>query len=584
MLEHKLQKDDDVTFKGLFLPLTTKKAIVFIFIIGFVVFFNMLFNGFVWDDKSYILDYSQIHSINIPFLFGANLYNIGSFYRPLTALYFSIEYILFKDNSFYYHLFQLILHISSAALLFLLFKKFLNKTLSLLICIIFLVHPIQVESVSFIAASNSPLSFVFGITGLLLCWREKIHLKHILLAFIFILISILIKEAGILFIFILLLYRLIFNKRESLKYFIGGLITIVIYLVIRFGIGKVYLQSPVLAPIARLPLDERLINIPAIIVYYLKTFFAPVNLAIDQFWFIKKIDIDSFYAPLFIVIFSLLVLILAGIYILKTDKKMFKIFLFFLIWFIAGLFLYIQIFPLDMTVADRWFYFPIVGLLGILGVFLYTLIIPFEKIRVLVYVLIIIFIILLSGRTIIRNSNWIDNKTLYTHDSQVLENFDIENSLGNEYVSLNNYNEALKHFSKSAMLLPYETNLFNIGSVYEKLGNVQKAKEYYSMALAKPHFLLIPHKHIVYTYQRFAYVLLLSNDFVNARKQASIGLKDYPNDANLLILLALSEYKLNNQSEALSIAKRAKILYPVSQTNYIYSKILNKQAIDIPSE
>jgi archaellum biogenesis protein FlaJ (TadC family) len=64
--------NDDVTFKGLFSPLTTKKVIVFLFLIGIVVFFNALFNGFAWDDEGFIKDNPEVHSINLITQFGPN--------------------------------------------------------------------------------------------------------------------------------------------------------------------------------------------------------------------------------------------------------------------------------------------------------------------------------------------------------------------------------------------------------------------------------------------------------------------------------------------------------------------------------
>jgi len=584
MSEHKPETQEEYSFYNLFVPLTTKKAIFIIIVVGCIVYFNMLFNGFVWDDKTYLIGKPDVHTLNIFQLIGNNIFNIGGYYRPLTAIYFAILYAIFNASSFYYHFFQLVLHIACGVLLFFLFKKFFKLPISLLLSLIFVIHPIQVESVSYISSSDSPLIFIFGISALLFSTQKSNSIRKTVLIFLLLLLSVLTKEAGILFLFFVLLYRFIFIRKNILAYFIGAIATVLIYLVIRFEIGKVFFAKPLLDPIARLPFKERLINIPAIVTYYLKTFFYPAHLAIDQFWIIKNITLTSFYLPLFIIIVFFFALFLLGYKLFKSNKKTFSIFLFFVNWYIVGMLLYVQFTPLDMTVADRWFYVPIVGLLGILGIILEYLVKHGEKTKKICYTFAVIIIVMLSIRTIVRNSNWIDAKTLYTHDSQVLDNFDIENSLGSEYNAENNYKEALIYFKKSVALDPYEVNLFNVGSQYEKLGNIHAAENYYAMAITKPHYLLIPQKHLTYTYERYGYVLLFTNNFQKANMIANVGLKEYPNDVNLWIVLALSKYKLHNQEQALDAAIKAKTLLSVQQTNYIYNQILNKNPIQIPQE
>ena len=47
MHEQKKEEEPDIKLKGLFVPLTTVKAIHIIILAGVIVYFNMLFNGFV---------------------------------------------------------------------------------------------------------------------------------------------------------------------------------------------------------------------------------------------------------------------------------------------------------------------------------------------------------------------------------------------------------------------------------------------------------------------------------------------------------------------------------------------------------
>jgi hypothetical protein len=82
-----MPKEEEFSFKNLFVPLTTKKAIVFIVIIGFIVFANMLLNGFVLDDKTFIVSNPELHFNTISSLFSSSLFNSNGRYLPITAFY-----------------------------------------------------------------------------------------------------------------------------------------------------------------------------------------------------------------------------------------------------------------------------------------------------------------------------------------------------------------------------------------------------------------------------------------------------------------------------------------------------------------
>ena len=252
---HQVTSEEEFSFKKLFVPLTTFKAIHIIVILGFLVFGNMLFNEFVWDDKAFVLPVAS-SGLDLFSLFGQNLFNNLGQYRPIDAVYFSILFSLFGSQSFFYHLPQLLFHIINTILLYFLFKSFADKGIALLCSLIFLIHPMQVESVSYIATSvGSVLSFFFGVSALLLSNRTKITNKWLVIIALLLLLCLFTKESGILLIFILLLYRYLFNKGKMLLYIAISLFVISTYAIIRFSNVGFGLLHADFVPIAELPLS-----------------------------------------------------------------------------------------------------------------------------------------------------------------------------------------------------------------------------------------------------------------------------------------------------------------------------------------
>lgn len=577
----------EFSFKKFFVPFTTTKIIHFIILIGLIVYCNSLFNGFVIDDITYIVNYSVIHSFNLLSLVGKNLFNFDSQYRPIPAIYFAFLYSIFNTNAFYYHAIQLIVHIINAILIFLFFRRFFNKHISFLTALVFLVHPIQVESVSYIASSDNPIFFLFGMSALLLSMKNKITWRRFSAIFSLLLLSLLTKETGILFIGVIMLYRIIFNRKQLVTFFMYSLLTCLVYLAIRFGIGGIYFPQgrQDLLPVA--PLQIRLLNMPLIIFYYIWTFFYPLRLAVSQEWLIKQVSFHDFYLPLIIDVLFFCGLVLLGIYMRIKNSMNGKIFLFFFFWLAGGFVFHSQIFPLDMTVADRWFYFTIVGMLGVIATIAYFFItnISDKYIKIIMYACAVLIITLLSIRTIIRNNDWKDNKTLYSHDISVSDNYQLETSLGSEYYGVGDYPEALKYYKRSAAILPYGINLANIGSTYEMLGKRKLASQYFSEVIHDyGHESSYPLGAPVFledSYLGLSRISLLSGNYNTSKVTAINGLRTFPDSPYLWVILAIAEYKQHNQKGALMASQNALKLQPGQETNQIYWEIDNDRSITI---
>lgn len=573
--------EQGLTFKSLFFPLTTKKIVAIITGVGFLVYFNILFNGFVWDDLTYIIGNTDLKPFNLLKLMGWNTFNSSGYYRPLPAIYFSILYNLFDNSAFFYHFMQLSLHITCAILLFFIFGKFFKKTLALALALIFLIHPINVESVAYIGASQSELYFLFGGLAFYLCLKDVLENKRILFVHILLLLAVLTKEVSALFFFLIYFYRWLYKKTLSKLFFLSSFVTLLIYLIIRFeGLGGTILEKMHLIPISEIPLLARITHIPIIFFYYLKTFFFPATLVIDQIWTIKNIDFANFYFPLIVDVFFLIFIFATLFYFIRKKNPDWKPFLFFMIWYLLSMSLLLQIFPLDMTVADRWFYFSMVGLLGMMGI-LINRFLPqiLKKYSVLALSALIVLLVILSIRTTIRNADWYNVFTLYSRDTTVYPNYDLENYIGAFMVELKNYQAAKYHFAKSVQLLPHDTNLFNLGSVYESLGDYKKAMTYYQEALdVKNKY--STHKDV----RRVAYIglgrlILLHEHPTTIIPQLKNATEEFPSNGTFWAYLAINQYFAHQDKQALISAEKAKNLFPNQYTNQLYQKILYKQEI-----
>ncbi len=576
-----LEQEEEFSFKRYFVPLTTLKAIHWIVFIGLIVYANMLFNSFVWDDKSYIIQNPELSPFNPFALFGHNMFNAIGQYRPVPALYFAAIFAIFKNAQFFYHVPQLILHIINTVLVFRLFTKFFNKGISFFSSLFFLVHPLQVESVSFISATISPLFFFFGSSALLLSIKKIQTKLTIFLTFFLIFLSLLTKETGILFLFAIFVYKLLFNKKTLLSYLWLGLLTVSAYFLIRFFIGSVGFYRLLLIPISRLSLLERILNMPAILYYYISNVFFPNAISHNQLWLTQNTDFISFYFRLIMDLLFFLAIAITGFTLFKKKREAFKLYIFFLAWFVLGLGMHSQLIPLDETVSDRWFYFPIVGVIGMLAAFAQAYrAFLFNHIQIII-MLCIVIITAFSVRTIIRNTDWKDGITLYTHDMKISDNFDIEDNLGVEYFEQGNYHQAITHFKKSYEMFPYEVNAYNIALAYVQLGEYTNAEIYYDKSLQEKDYADTTHQHELGNYESYAQLLLHSKKYQKARKIVQGGIKDYPSTKDLWMFLAYAQYQIGDKKDALSAAQKAVTLEPSnSQAQALYDTIShNKQVL-----
>ncbi len=562
---------------------SNKRNILLIIFIGLLVYFNTLFNGFILgDDYDQLLSNPLVHSVqNIPKLFTGSTYyqeqtqlEYGLYYRPLMLIVFTIVNSIFGLDSLIFHFLQIVIHLTNALLIYLVFKKIVSEKLALITSLVFMVHPINSESVLHVSSIQEPMYLFFGMLAFYYFVRiTKIKFVDMLVLDLLLLFSVLAKETGLAFLGILIIYSWLFD-RGKIRFLIFVSISIfVVYSGLRFGLAKVSFGDESIAQIAHVSLINRLINIPKIILEYIITFIFPLNLKLAQFWLIKQLNFIDFWRPLGLLIGLILGLVITGRKIYYRQHKVGKIYLFFSAWFIIGMLPHLQIIPLDATWSERWFYLSSIGLIVMVGI-----IGEFWLIRIpsnISWLFMVLLLSLLSMRTIIRTGNWRDSQTLFEHDIKVSSgNYFLQNNIGTVYINDKKYSQAKSLIEASVTAYPYFGNLNNLAIIYMNEKNLNKADEYFRKAL------IINTSFQVYrNYSNF--LLYVVKDYKKTEQLTATGLAFYPNSGLLWLAYAQAQYYLGNQEKALQAARKAYEIEPFDMSLEVLTAIKEKRKINI---
>jgi hypothetical protein len=156
---------------------TPLRLIIIIISVSLAVYFNALFNAFVFDDIFQVLENQWIRDIgNIPAIFSQSVWGFNSkasvlhYYRPLMHLIYMFNYHVFGLQPWGFHLVNILMHAGVSVMVFLISQRLLreshfsnvNTYLSppFIAAILFATHPIHTEVVTWVAAIPE-LSFTF---------------------------------------------------------------------------------------------------------------------------------------------------------------------------------------------------------------------------------------------------------------------------------------------------------------------------------------------------------------------------------------------------------------------------------------
>lgn len=404
--------------------------IVFVFAFTFLSFVP-LFNLYFRQDDFVILDRARTLLAENPLLLLTNRGFIEAsrsvlpvhiaFYRPISnSLVPALLYKIFGLNAFFHYAFNFLIHAATAAGIYLIFRQFLNKNISLLITLLWATHSAVFVTVSWLSSVQEILSAFFFVYSLLAFSRfwESGNKKYQITSIFLFLLAILSKENSFLFLAIAPLFVLATNKligsfREklvSLSFSLSPhLICSALILIIRDwmlnepGLHRAFADNSYTISLKPLVL---LGNISASLSWISQSWiFGYLSGNSDIGNYLVKIEETAGWAnipPLSIVLIIFTFIILIGANFAFDNKKT--------LWWFPPTFYLIASLPFLILLNERqvrWQYFPMLGLILLLGMAMQNLEQIHRCFRSNLFLFLIIVLIALESQWALKNNPYL---------------------------------------------------------------------------------------------------------------------------------------------------------------------------------
>ena len=227
---------------------------IFIFIFSFVLFSPSLLNDFVWDDVEVIsksqVSFDALNIVNV-IVPPVDKNKEARYYRPVVYASMVSDYGVWGVMSFGFHLSNLLLFSVSAVLLYFMFialLRGLNKEnaepAAFVSALIFAVHPIHVESVSWVAGRTDVLCGLFFFLAVLCHVVSQKHFWLLILTALSFSLALLSKEVAVTFVAVVFAYDLLSGqliKRGSIGRYLIYIVLLILYLYLR---GRAFVNIP----------------------------------------------------------------------------------------------------------------------------------------------------------------------------------------------------------------------------------------------------------------------------------------------------------------------------------------------------
>jgi tetratricopeptide (TPR) repeat protein len=492
----------------MFARLKNKRAVIlssliFLFFAGIsaYIYSNTLNSPFVLDDLIRIEENPAIRvtEFSIPKIIKAGL--TSSKMRPIPFITFALNYSLHQYNVFGYHLVNIIIHILTGFFLYL----FLKTTLEIptvqqryqhthLICfwaaLIWLIHPIQTQSVTYIVQRMTSLSsmffilsFLFYVYGRLAEENKKQWIWFIASAVAW-LLSLACKQISATLPFLIFLYEWYFFQdlsKEWLKQHLKYIFAISAFFILLFLIYTGFnpwekIQNFHDYARHEFTMTQRLLTQFRVMIHYISLIFLPLpaRLNLDYDFVLSQSLIDPISTLL--CLFAIGGVVAMAIYLSKRERLI----SFCLLWFLINHLIESSILPLAIIFEHRN-YLPtmLVGLIPVVLAYRYI------TLNWLKMGLLGLLVVGLSVGTYQRNRVWVNDISLWSDVVKKSPNKARPHfNLGAAYSKQNRSEEAIPFYRRALEIKP---NLaqphVNLGKALEQQNKMDEAFEHYKTAL-----------------------------------------------------------------------------------------------------
>jgi tetratricopeptide (TPR) repeat protein len=255
-------------------------------------------NGFVTDDRIQILQNSLVlEAKNLGLAFTGDVWAFArspkdaamhgtNYYRPFQPLLYTVEYQIWGPDPVYWHLINTLLNAAVVVLVYLLLVSLDAPLLAFWTALIFALHPMHSEPVSWIAAIPELLCALFLLLAMLYYRRadnSSSSVRPLFLSAFFFLCALFSKEPALLFPMILLCYEFLYHRdhlrdlRRLALRLSPFIVVLAGYLCARiFALGGFSPRQIMDRP--RLSLGQLVFAVPAVFARYIGKLFLPIHM------------------------------------------------------------------------------------------------------------------------------------------------------------------------------------------------------------------------------------------------------------------------------------------------------------------